>query len=463
MVKINNKLYNSQLYIVYFIMLTLAIVIRIPILQYIILIICCYILNFIIYHRFNIKDKKFYYIVFLIIAVNIFLIFFNYYQAVKLGFSDGLLHGDVGDFFYSDTWQYYYESKELLNIWNNGGFILWLTGNLSKGNGYGYYHFFNIWNSFVEILIGDDLNSLIIFKFQFSILSTYILYNISIEFLKFKYARVAVILMSFFPGYLLVNTQLMRDNIIYFLVLLVSYKVIKNKYSMLKTKKSSLVTIILLIILITYIRFYIGIIIGISIAFYKLLGNIKIKQIVIFLICSVLFIYAFGKISEVLGWGFMGMSLIQSGDLSGSQWLADRVSTPSKLVFYSFYNIFTGGRAPIKQMTYYTILDFFNIISPLFIAMLVLPTVFMIPILIKKEKVKYFFILSICISMGMGIITTYGFTMIISRLYINWIWSQIILFLYIIQYYSMKNREIKNFMLLIYLIYILNVGIFFVK
>lgn len=448
---------------IYIILMILSMFLRINIIQDLLLIISCFFINKFMMNKFEIEDNKFYIISNLIIIINIILIFVSYYNAVHLGFQDGLLYGQVGNGLYYDTYDYYYQSKTVSDLWMNGNMVSYLTGGINKNLvEVGIYNYFIVWNAILRVLFGNNLNALIIIKYQLSIISIILLYKISIQFLKPKYARMAVILMNMYPGYILVNIQLMRDNIILFFILAASYMMIMKK-SKEQGKNKFWIMFIATICIITYLRIYIGIILGVSLLVYYLYDKMNFKRFILTIFLMILVVLVVGKITELRGYGFLASKILNNQEaIESIRWNSSKVDSPFKLVINSIFQILTGGRPNISNMNLSSFIEILNTISPLFISAFILPTI-LILVLKTKEYENKFILFSFFFSVISGTMIFYIFTGIIPRLYICWLWSQIIILGILIEKASKLRKELKLVGFVEYISYIALLILVFVK
>lgn len=155
----------------------------------------------------------------------VLLVYFQYINAVALGYYDGMLYGAVGaKHEYYDVSEYYYESKQLADlVITNGGRELWLSGSLPHDGTYGPYNAFNVFNTIVMLLFGDDVITLVLLKINFSIVAMYLLYGIASRFLSPAFALYSVLSYNLYPGYVIGVTNLLRDNIIAALIITLAY------------------------------------------------------------------------------------------------------------------------------------------------------------------------------------------------------------------------------------------------
>ncbi|MBS6501046.1 MAG: hypothetical protein KH415_05330 [Clostridium sp.] len=462
--KLNNIINNNKnLLSIYSILLVAAIILRSDLIQNIIGIILNCVLILILINKFKIDDKRFKVLSYLILLLNIILIYWGYFSSIKLGFDDGLITGKIGEFVYNDTSNYYYGSEGMIYIWKNE-FINWISGNSSKtAYFYGFYNFFVIWNAILRIIFGDSLNFMILIKLQFSIASIFFLYKISLRILNLKYSRLSVLIMNIFPGYLLVNMSLLRDNLMLFLILYATYIIIEYECSL--TRKL-LIKFILIIAVLTYMRVYIGIALSIALVVYFYWGKIKsykdikgLKKIILSLGIIILIV---GFICLKMGYGFLGIDLIMNAGSELPRFDESKLETPFKFVFWLFYHLFFGGRGNFDFSGY--IGNFMNSTSNIFIIAIALPS--LIAIFLKKNSVNFnyyrYVVMTLVLSLLTSGIVVFTFSSIIPRLYIAWFWSQIIVFLGLMQNLEGYNKLYKWFKIL-YSIYIVICVLFILK
>ncbi|MBP2627456.1 MAG: hypothetical protein H6Q68_2167 [Firmicutes bacterium] len=151
--------------------------------------------------------------------------YFQYINAVALGYCDGMLYGAVGvKHEYYDLSEYYYESKQLADlVVTNAGRDLWMSGSLSNDGTYGPYNAFNVLNTIMMLLYGDNVITLVLLKMNFSVVAIYLLYGIANRFLSPAFAFYSVLAYNLYPGYLVGVTNLLRDNIIATLIIGLAY------------------------------------------------------------------------------------------------------------------------------------------------------------------------------------------------------------------------------------------------
>lgn len=155
----------------------------------------------------------------------ILLTYFQYYNAIALGYYDGMLYGAIGaKHEYYDISEYYYEAQRLAAILGSpGGRELWLSGKVSSYGTYGPYNAYNLLNALLMLPFGGDVVSLVLLKLNFSVAAFYLLYALACRFLRPAAALGAVMAYNFYPGYLIGATHLLRDNIIAALIISLVY------------------------------------------------------------------------------------------------------------------------------------------------------------------------------------------------------------------------------------------------
>ena len=147
-----------------------------------------------------------------------------YFNNLNKGYEYGILYGDILKSHFCDEYKYFVDSDILLNHLKNGEFTNWLHGTLptyefidiSGHPSYGNYNIFVILLTLLKAIGINSTLNLILFKLVFYIPTSLMLYKLSRRFLSEKASMLSLVLFSAFPGYLLTNTLLMRDNIIVF-------------------------------------------------------------------------------------------------------------------------------------------------------------------------------------------------------------------------------------------------------
>ena len=420
-IKLNTIKY---LYIISFI---LSMLIRNTVIQNVILILSLFFLNYIIVIKCNIKDKVLIVSALIIILINISLVYISYFQVLNLGFNDGLARDYIFNINYWDHYNYYYESEILKDYWVNGSFIDWLHGMAPTKMFYGYYNVFVIYNTLIKMLIGNNLNSLILLKLQFVVGSIYLVYLISIKYIKSEFAIIPVVLMNLFPAYLQSNISLIRDSLILFFVLAVFYEIVY--------KEKNIIKICALSIGLIALRSYVAIVIMV-LAFtyrYLFLRKIKIKNILLYFLGGVVCVFSVGMFLQMQGWGFLGLDVLKNMSESGGvgQWNEDVILSPTNIIFYNIKYLFLGVK--ISSAKYFSpfIYDWLLGLSYIFIPVFCLPMLFCF--LSSNRQIKQFYSIILIIAFLIQGLILYIYGGNVPRLYFPWIWGQFILFAYIVQ------------------------------
>ena len=444
----SNNGFNKILYSVYGLILFFCAIIENSSFKTLMLIFASFLLVLILSFTFKVKRYEVKFIFFVLIVINIIIIYITYFTAIKLGYSNGLVRGIVGKIAYYDTSNYFIESGTLLGLWRHGGFSYWILGHMKQGNAfYTYYNFFVIWNALIRFIFGNNLINLILIKLQFSIFSMFFLYKISKLFLKDKLALLSVFIFNIFPSYLLVNTNLMRDNIIIFFILYSSYIFFYNRENL---NKKVLIKLLILLCVITYMRVYIGVSIVIFYTIYYYKNKVNLKNIILGCILFFIVVCIIGFIIEKMGYGFLGIKLIENAGSDLNRFNAARVSSPEKVVFWSFYNLILAGKTQLAYNGY--ICNILNTTTNIFVGIISVSSIVSVLIIHRYKKYREFnnFAISgIIYSLITCMMITFIFSSIIPRLYICWIWVQIIIGLKILEVKLKKNdimRVIKYFL-----------------
>lgn len=445
---------NKVLIYFYILILLLCVVFRNNLFQNVAMITLSVTLVLILINKFEITDKKFKIICFGIVALNIILIYWGNYESIKLGFSDGLVQGQIGEYIYNDTYNYYYGSEGMLYLWKND-FFTWIKGDSSKSAYfYGFYNFYVIWNAIIRVFFGSNLNIMIFLKFQFSIVSIFLMYKVAKKILSDKYSRGVVIVANIFPGYLLVNISLMRDSLIAFLVLLATYILVMYEECL---DKKKIIYLLVTIILLSYMRIYIGITLALGLGVYFYFNKINfrecenIKKLIGFFLIIFLIV---GFVAYFMGYGFLGYDLIFNASTELPRFNADRVTSIGSIVFWTLYHSFLGGRVFFDYSGY--IGNFLNSISNVFIMSIASLNLFVI--FLKRDKVNVrtfkFILFTFIFSLATAGIVVFTFSSIVPRLYIAWFWAQVIVFFSIFQYLE-ENCKFHKKIIYIYILYVL--------
>lgn len=452
-----NKIKRNILMYIYIVLMISIILMRIPIVQHVLIILMLFILNGILINKFKVKNKGFKGVSIFIIILNIILLYISYNQILNLGFNDGLARGFIYKINYWDDYNYYYESEILKDYWLRGNVFNWFHGVVPQKMFYGYYNIFVIFIALLKLLIGNNLISLILFKLQFTIVSIYLVYYISSYLINEKYSIIPVLLTNLFPAYLQTNISLIRDNIILFFTLLVFYQI--------NFKKINKVILVINIILLSYLRPYVGVPVALLSYTYNYINSEKfnIKKLIEYVFIVIGFIFILGVFLQIRGYGFLAIDAVKKMSDSGNvgKWNAKVVASPLNLIFYNFKYLFLGGRVSNFSTFVY---DNLLVSSYLFIPIICLATLLLFLLPNISNKIKKFNLIIFVLAFSIHILILYVFGGNVPRLYIPWFWGQTILFTYLIKYMkSVFKRDLVVFTGINYLIFCMLVVKFYVK
>lgn len=229
-------------------------------------------LNYCIYKKYG-YDKNLYFISSIFIIINFIFIHFIYYNNLSLGYENGIVFGDKLGLLATDEYKYYMESEHLVHhLKYSGGIGAYLRGDFATypfkvdNKPYGIYNEFVVIISFLKYFGITKVVDLIAVKLIFTVINTYLFYSISRKFLSTKRSYFAVILVNLAPAYILVNTTLLRDNIILTFILGLILLTVNKEWN-----KKNIAWAILLIIGLVIFRVYtlVAIIFAILFTFIK--------------------------------------------------------------------------------------------------------------------------------------------------------------------------------------------------
>jgi len=408
-------------------------------------------LNYVfLFKRLNI-GKLLYNFLYFVIFLYILSIYIQYYNSISFGFKDGIVQGFLGENYYDDTAQYYFDAKSMYHIFTHkNAFIEWTRGDTEYFSHYGPYNLFNIFNGIIILIFGYDMISMILIKLYFFIFSLYYLYYI-IEYFKLnKHSFVFYILYVIFPARIYSNILLLRDNIIEFFIILIFYiyiKLINNK----EVKYLFLLFICWLIIIL--FRTY-NVIIPLLLIFHYVIfvyRNYIINKILLFFIALsflIVIIYYFYGIDRLI------LNLLQysAGSLA---WNAERATGINIILFPLYYNFYSNM---LKTDLYnlFFIQDLLTYLSSIYLnVILLLCTIACWWLLFNRyfKLRKEIFIFGLLFPVLYLILHSYTFGGIIPRIYLTWNWINIII---IIFFYN----RLKNMKMLIFIIAFIAVIIF---
>ena len=259
----------------------------------VIIIILLLLLNFYLYKR-NYMNKQLFSIITIFLVIYISFSMLIYFNNLTKGYEYGILYGDILNSHFCDEYKYFVDSDILLNHLKSGEFINWVQGTLptyefidiSGHPSYGNYNIFVILLTLLKAIGINSTLNLILFKLVFYIPTALMLYKLSKRFLSEKASMLSVILFSAFPGYLLTNTLLMRDNIIVFLVIAILYSLFN--------KKVNIKVLIPSLVLLLFFRSYLVLVFAAAVFItYKNTDKLISLKDILFLVLSLVVIYIF--------------------------------------------------------------------------------------------------------------------------------------------------------------------------
>lgn len=388
--------------------------------------------NYIMYCVLNVKNINVFYFGCIIIVLLTIATMVQFNNAKSLGFDDGFIYGIIGQFNYSDTKNYYDEAQEIVRIWKSHYLLLWLAGDYPHFGFYGPYHAANILYAVMMVVFGDSVIFLILLKTVFNICSIYLLYQITLGLLKFE-TILPLILFNLFPAYIAVSSNLMRDNIIVFLVLAVFWSFMEIiKKPALSISLFFLINAILLFFFRSYalaaLLFTLLIYIGVN------TKNLKLR-VCLFLGGGLSLYYVFASTGIV----------IDTSQFTATRWLEGR-SEGINLLFYSFYYRFLGAVPAIGMKNLITVTELTEYFSQ-FYANFTLPFVLIGLLWLLRgygDEVnrKLLLISGFLFSFTLIILITYVFGSVIYRLYCMWFWLDCILVVALFKNVQGLNKSI---------------------
>lgn len=244
------------------------------------------------------KNKNLFFISSAFIIIYFILAVIIYYNNISLNYESGILYGDILNNHFCDEYRYYADSDILLHHFKNGEFSQWINKTLPvyefidpQGHpGFGNYNIFVIFLTVLKLLGFTSPLQLITIKLIFYIPLAIILYKLSKLYLSENFSLLSVIIFSILPGYTLINSLLMRDNIIILLTIISIYYILSkniNWYILLPT-----------LLLLFLLRSYLVAILIVSYIFcFKNTKKLISKLDIIYFLIIILSIVFFSKIN----------------------------------------------------------------------------------------------------------------------------------------------------------------------
>ena len=253
-------------------------------------------INYFLYKK-KLYNKNLYLLTTTFLLLYIIVAIVIYYNNLSNGYEFGILYGDVLGSHFCDEYRYYMDSEILMDHLKNGDFMKWINGELPiyefidshNHPGYGNYNLYVIILTFLKLLGVHTTLDLILLKLVVYIPTSIYLFKLSKIYLSDKFALISVSIFSLLPGYILINSLLMRDNIILAICIMLFYYIFSKKI-----KLTSVVIVLLTSLLLFKFRSYT--LLAFIICFIVVYKNIKyiISPIDIFyFILIVIGIYGF--------------------------------------------------------------------------------------------------------------------------------------------------------------------------
>lgn len=352
----------------------------------------------------NKRNKKIYILINIYIFINIILIYFNIYQANSLGYINGIFNGNVDGVLYYDAAEYY-NNILYLNNFTIKEFVIDFIKNLSSGNK--MYNIFIYYNLVISKMLGTGIVTLLLIKLNFTIISLNLLSRIADE-LEIKKHTFAITLFALYPGLLQSNINLLRDNIIMFLIINIIYNCIKYK----ERKVKSILLIIISGIFLGILRVYSLASLIIAIIIVNKFRNIKkLIQKVLILVLSVIII---NQISLKLGYGILGFNYIQ---------LYMNKMSIIEAIFQTLIRLIMGFGVSFEIIKKGILPNILVMLSPLYI--IIINSILVICILFRNNKYIYirrYLLFYFVFSFINGILMVLRDGIIVERIYIMWLW-----------------------------------------
>lgn len=184
-----------------------------------------------------------------------------YNQNLSRGFENGILFGDVYGNYLSDEFRYFEDSKILYDHFINEGFMPLLKGTLPAWEyidphgspGFGNYNFFVIILALLRLIGFSTIVEFISFKILFYPITIFFLYKIFRLYLTEKTTIISLLVFSLLPAFILSNTLLMRDNIIFTFIFATLYYILSKEHSIIVKTINLIILLLILLILRAYL------------------------------------------------------------------------------------------------------------------------------------------------------------------------------------------------------------------
>lgn len=284
-----------------------------------------------------------------LIASMVGITYWQYYNALHLGFQDGILSGYIGDNLYDDTAFYYDESVQLSENLRTQSWLEYLKGESDLGGYYGPYNLYVLWNAILCLVFGENVTLWVLVKMVFTVASYVYLFLLCRLWMNETNALWAVFVYAVFPGNILANVTLMRDNIMSLLVIFFYYQLTKLASG---RRLSTTAKLIGAAIVSFVLRGY-SIILFMPVLVFEQLKKIKTPLHALYLILGLVALVGASSILlsiEFLSQSFVALQSAKEFFASGGSWsvLEERSSGVASLVYAVYYAVF--GSQPSALM-----------------------------------------------------------------------------------------------------------------
>lgn len=363
--------------------------------------------------------------------------YWQYMNAVSLGFRDGILYGPVGGINYDDMHSYYYVSAWTALVLGGPASDLWWAGALQTPESFNMYHPFVVFNAVLRLIWGNDLITMILIKLHFSVFSTYLLYNISRTYLQHKYALGVVFLFGVIPSNILVSTSLLRDNLLVFLVFSFVYTVIVWRE---KPSTPRLVLVVITAVFMIVFRIYLALVPMAVLLYYVLKTRLTWKLSVLYVVLLVSGYVALFSVSSVFS---LVLQLMERTQI-GPAWEV-KTTEGVKLYLYWFYYLFLGPAFVVEETHFSILQDALNKVSYLYLNhVAVLFLLSLVGLVLSRQRVdkKALIVFGFVLPSSLLLLHNLVLGFPIPRIYLMWIWIELIIIVHFLARLPSNSRAV---------------------
>ncbi|MDU2659191.1 MAG: hypothetical protein E7C60_15070, partial [Clostridium perfringens] len=252
---------------------------------------------------------------------------------------------------------------------------------------------------------------LLISKLIFTVLSIYLIVFIC-DILGIKRKLLAISFFSFYPGYLYININFLRDNFIVFFVIFIIYFYLRLYKSKVLNKKEIILILVGFLFLIV-LRLYSAVILGGCLFLFSKTKNKK--QLRIKIIMAIVAILIVNQLSIIFGYGILGFNYINS--------YVNNVGYINAIA-QTIIRLLIGFRVIGTALSSGLISNFLVMISPIYISLINIILFILIlrkKVILNKLNMKilsFYFIFAFL----NGLILVLRDQIIVERIYAMWIW-----------------------------------------